>query len=101
MKVKPRVITGCVELNEVEKECVKEYITRYHRVTKWDPLEPYLVNVDNTESFEIVTVRSKNEYVDGICIPGTEHHESRMTLEEIRKRYLNKGYVNGKKYHMT
>ena len=90
-----------IYFNDVETQLLKE-LRRYwdnRMPSQYDPLQPYLDNIDAAEYFEITHVRSDGVYVDGICLKGEEYyHTCYISLSEINQWFLKHGVVNGKVY---
>ena len=105
MRIEPKEIkiikSERVYFNDVETRLLKE-LKRYwynRMPSKYDPLQPYLDNIDQAEYFEIVNVRSNNVYVDGICLVGDKFYNTTyLSLKEIRQWFLKHGVINGKRY---
>ena len=85
-----------VIFDALEKECIKDYMTEYRRDYSFDPLQPYLEYVDNTDEFECSKVRVDDQYVDGIRIYGAKtnghQRDAYIDFDTIQKRVIKKKY---------
>ena len=80
-----------VYFNGVETRLLKE-LRRYwynRMPSKYDPLQPYLDNIDAAEYFEVIQVRHDGVYVGGVCLEGEKHYYTcYLSLSEINQWFF-------------